>query len=413
MFILSYIPYRHFSVAAILAIIIGLVCSKALISIGMFTLVGIGLLNTKIVQNFKNWLSDIPSVLFLLFFLAYVISGFWSADIPAWAERCRIKLPFIAVPFGFASIPAFRKNLLHIILLFYVTVIGIASAIMLSNYLLHYQTYNTLLMQGQPIPAPMNEHIRFSLEMAFAIICGGYLAIRKDIFNKRFLKIVIICITTFLFICIHLFAVRTGIFTLYIAILVIIIYFAVKKGLVLKGAFALILLGLAGTLATSTIPSLKNRIGYFKYELDLIKKNEIKAGHSDAQRLVSIQLGIEVAKENWLLGVGAGDIKTAMTEKYRQYFGNEKFTVKTPHNQFVYVWVCIGIVGLLIFIAAFFYPLLIPSMRANVLFIVFLITILLSLLTEHTFEIQIGTAFYMLFCMLFLNQRKLNKPPYA
>lgn len=379
----------------------------------MFTLVGIGLLNNNIAQNFKNWLSDIPSVLFLLFFLAYVISGFWSADLHQWAERCRIKLPFIAVPFGFASIRAFRKHMLHIILFFYVTVIAIASVIMLSNYLLHYQTYNALLMQGQPIPAPMNEHIRFSLEIAFAIICGGYLAIRSDIFYQRFQKTVIICITVFLFICIHVFAVRSGIFTLYAALLAIIIYSAIKKGVLLKGAIALILLGLAGVIAISTIPSLKNRMGYFKYELDLIRNNEIKAGHSDAQRLVSIQLGMEVVKENLLIGVGAGDIRTAMTEKYQQYYGDEDFTVKTPHNQFVYTWVCIGIIGLLIFLAAFFYPLCIPSIRNNILYIGFFITILLSLLTEHTFEIQIGTAFYMLFCMLFLNQRKLNNRPYA
>ncbi|MFN3940598.1 MAG: O-antigen ligase family protein, partial [Chitinophagales bacterium] len=407
------IPHRHFSIAAVLAIIIGLVCSKALISIGMFTLVGIGLLNYNIAQNFKNWLRDIPSLLFLIFFLAYAVSGFWSADTAAWAERCRIKLPFIAVPFGFASVRPFRKNLVYILLFFYIAVITLATAIMLGNYLLHYQTYNALLMQGQPIPAPMNEHIRFSLEMAFAIICCCYLFMEKGIWQKRSQKAVLICIVLFLFICIHVFAVRSGIFTLYAALFGMILYFAFQKKHLLKSTVAVVMLAVVAITAANTIPSLKNRIGYFKYELDLIFKNEWKPGHSDAQRLASIRFGLEVAKENWLMGVGAGDIKTAMTEKYRQYFNEEEIAVMTPHNQFVYVGACLGVFGLLLFTIAFFYPLFIPAMHSNLLFVGFLITISLSLLTEHTFEIQIGTAFYMLFIMLFLNQRKLNSPAYA
>lgn len=130
------------------------------------------------------------------------------------------------------------------------------------------------------------------------------------------------------------------------------LHFCTEK--IVIGISILVLLFTMAWASLQFIPSLENKFGYFKYELQMIRNNEIKAEHSDAQRLVSMQLGTEIIRQHWLAGVGAGDIKTAMKAQYDLKYPNKDFAIMTPHNQFIYVWVCTGIFGLLIFITAFF-----------------------------------------------------------
>lgn len=406
--ILSYFPHRHLFIAGVLGLIIGLVSSKALLSIAMMVIVGNALLNNRVLANFKTWLSEPASVLFLLFFLSYIISGLYSEDKIYWMERCRIKLPFIALPLGFAAVKPLSKKLLNQFLIVFVFVIGIASLWMMINYLSDFTHLNEIIKQGKPIPAPMNEHIRFSLEMAFAIICGGYLSVDSKNQIAKWLKYILGFITLFLLIAIHVFAVRSGIVALYASLFCIVLVYIFAKKKIAIGISILMLLFAMAWASLQFIPSLENKYGYFKYELQMIRNNEIKAEHSDAQRLVSMQLGIEIIRQHWLTGVGAGDIKVAMKQQYALKYPNEDFAIMTPHNQFIYVWVCTGIFGLLIFIAALFYPVFLTGIKDNILMIAFMVTTLVSIMTEHPFEIQLGTAFYMLFIALFLQHKKMK-----
>lgn len=63
-------------------------------------------------------------------------------------ERCRIKLPFIALPLGFAAVKPLSKKLLNRFLLVFVLVIGIASLWMMINYLSDFTHLNELIKQG-------------------------------------------------------------------------------------------------------------------------------------------------------------------------------------------------------------------------------------------------------------------------
>ncbi len=404
--VLYYFPHRHLFIAGVLGLIVGLVSSKALLSISMMVIAGNALLHNRVLANFKAWLSEPASLLFLLFFVAYLASGIYSEDTGYWMERCRIKLPFIALPFGFAAIRPPGKALMHQFLAFFVLVIGAAALWMMVNYLSDFAHLNELIKKGQSIPAPMNEHIRFSLEMAFAIICGGYLI--ADTSNRfgAAIKWILGAITLFLLIAIHVFAVRSGIIALYASLICIIFIYIITKKKIVTGIAMIIAFFVLAWASLQFIPSLANKFGYFRYELQMIRNHEIKAEHSDAQRLVSMELGMAIVQQHWLSGVGAGDIKSEMQTQYDMKYPGKHFAVMTPHNQFIYVWACTGLFGFLIFIAAFFYPLIAIGLKNNILLIAFTITTLVSLMTEHPFEIQLGTAFYMLFIALFLSHKK-------
>ena len=398
--LLRVFPNQFFASLAILGLIVGLVTSKVVLSVATIMIMCNAIINLRIAENFKKWIGDTTSVLLIALFLVYLLTGFYSEDTGYWVDRCRMKLPFLALPLGFTTVKTLTHKRFQQWLAVYFYVIVAAAIVVCINYLFHFDTLNEQLTKGQPIPAPLRDHIRFSLEMAFAVVVGIYLWNNKFSFGLRNEKYVLGAGILFLTIFIHVFAVRSGILTMYIAFIVMILYWLFTKKAYLQGLMALIVLVGFAISAVMFIPSLHARMLYFKYEMELIKKGELHPEHSDAQRLLSIQYGVQIAEENPLLGVGVGDIKTEMDKLYNQSAGSEFVKSKLPHNQFVYFLAASGIVGFLVFMLSVLYPWFSQKRFKNMLYSVFILIMLISFMAEHTLEIQIGTAFYLLFLLL-------------
>lgn len=397
--ILRCFPNRFFGTLALAGLIVGLVTSKVVLSVATITIMCNAFINIHAAENFKKWLSDTTSILFICLFAVYLLSGFYSEDTGYWVDRCRMKLPFIALPLGFTTLQRLTTKSFHRWLALYFFVITGASLIVFVNYLFHYNEFNQLLTRGQPIPAPLNDHIRFSIEIAFAIIVGGYLVINR-FFQSRALKIISICSVVFLIIFIHVFAVRTGIAGLYITSIVLLLRYVVVRKQYVRALIATIAAIILVVASFQFLPSLQSRMNYFRYELELIQKGELHPEHSDAQRLLSIQYGWQIATEHPLIGIGVGDIKIEMEKLYKANAGDVPVQSKLPHNQFIYVFAAMGIIGLLIFLTAVCYPLISSGRYRNVLFLSFFCIMIFSFMMEHTLEIQLGTAFYLLFLLL-------------
>lgn len=398
--LLRVFPNQFFAQLAILGLIVGLVTSKVVLSVATIMLLCNALINIRIGRNFKTWLSDPTSLLLMAVFLIYLFSGFWSQDTAYWVDRCRMKLPFLALPLGFTTVRALTKRDFHRWLGIYVIVIAGTAVVMLINYLAHYTELNHQLTMGQPIPAPLRDHIRFSLELAFAIIVAGYLWKEKYFFCTPRERPLWGAVALFLLVCIHVFAVRSGILTLYLALAVVLLHqaFTLKKYIPAMAGIAGLIA--AGYLSTQYIPSLKARMDYFRYEMRLIRHGQINADHSDAQRILSMQYGLTVAKQQPVIGVGAGDIRNAMVDLYTQHAQNETVKSKMPHNQYIYFLAATGIIGLIIFLLSALYPWLSRHRYRNMLYTVFMLMMLFACMAEHTLEIQLGTAYYLVFLLL-------------
>lgn len=398
--LLRVFPNQFFADLAILGLIVGLVTSKVVLSVATIMLMCNAFINIRAGQNMKTWLRDPVAIWCLAVFGIYLISGFWSDDIGYWVDRCRMKLPFLALPLGFVAVKQLSKEAFHRWLAIYVWVIAYTSLIMLVNYLFHYQSLNEALTYGHPIPAPLRDHIRFSLELAFAIIVAGYLFVQKVTIytaNKPYLYAIL---SGFMAICIHVFAVRSGIITLYIALCIVLIHLAFLHKKYVQAIAGLSLIICIAWASVHFIPSLSARMGYFKYELALIRSGQINPEHSDAQRLLSMQYGLTVADKALVLGVGAGDIRDKMVEQYEMHTQSDKVQSKMPHNQYIYFLAATGIVGLAIFMVSAIYPWMSRGRYKNLLFTVFLSMMMVSFMAEHTLEIQLGTAYYLLFLLL-------------
>ncbi len=393
-------PHRLLAIIGIAALIAGLVTSKVVLSVATFILMGNAIVNIHAAANFKKWLSDKSSLLFIGVFGVYMLSGICSDNLDYWADRCRIKLPFLALPLAFAAIKPFTKKMFNGFILFYFYVIVVSGMAVFINYLLHFDLYNEQISRGQAVPAPLGDHIRFSLEIAFAIAAGIYLWIDGYCFYFRWERQVQIIGSIFLIVLLHILAVRSGLLAFYLLSIIFIGRWIISKKKFATGFILLVILIIAFGAALQYIPSLKNKLSYFNYEWELIRDGKINAGHNDAQRLLSIRYGFILGARYPITGVGAGDIKEDMQEAYLENDAYKDIVAITPHNQFIYVFAATGLIGIIIFIAAVLYPLISQKRYKFFLFAAFHIIVLFSLLSEHTFEIQVGTAFYLLFLLL-------------
>ena len=133
-------------------------------------------------------------------------------------------------------------------------------------------------------------------------------------------------------------------------------------------------------------------------------RNEGSIGHSSiVQRLTYIKSALYAIKKNLWLGVGWGDIMSSLNTYYEEYNINLSPELRyMPHNQYLTVWVGAGLIGLILFLVAMFYPFLSTKKHKHFLPLYFFVLIMVSMLIEDTFETHIGISFAAIFSSLFI-----------
>jgi hypothetical protein len=116
---------------------------------------------------------------------------------------------------------------------------------------------------------------------------------------------------------------------------------------------------------------------------------------------------LSLIKQNWLTGVGTGDVTDAFSHEYdRTHSKLEPSFRGTSHNQYLYMGVAFGIGGMLFFLAWLIIPPLYVRAFHDYYFVSFFAIMILSMLTEDTIRYQAGLNFMAFFASLFLFGRK-------
>ena len=153
--------------------------------------------------------------------------------------------------------------------------------------------------------------------------------------------------------------------------------------------------------------SVRGRIYEFLWGFDNYMKTGNPTGSTLMQRIEFWKASVGIIKDNWLTGVGTGDMNLAFKDQYVKMQ-----TKLTPdqrwrsHNQFLSILVGFGIFGFLWFIFAIFYPPIALHRLDDYFFLTFLIIALSSMLAGDTIESQTGVSFFAIFYCLFLFARK-------
>jgi hypothetical protein len=126
-------------------------------------------------------------------------------------------------------------------------------------------------------------------------------------------------------------------------------------------------------------------------------------GHSVTQRIEFLKTGLKIIKEHFFFGVGTGGQKKAFSKQYEKSETklSEKHRLRA-HNQYLTIFITLGVFGFFWFILALFYLLFKNKMYKNYLFIIAFTVITLSMFNEDTIETQMGATIFAFFLSLFL-----------
>ncbi|HMG15752.1 MAG TPA: O-antigen ligase family protein [Saprospiraceae bacterium] len=338
-----------------------------------------------------------------LVFWVIVLGYFNSENTNYWLSRVRLRLPFLALPVVFFFLP-WSKIDKDSIILFSIILIFIVSTGVVVNYLNNYNTMSDLIRSGSSIPVPMKDHVRYAQLEAFVLLTGVYWLITNR--SKALLNKIVGVLLSFIFIYLHILAVRSGILIAYTGLFCFFILY-IKK-LKLKHIMLVLVLTLTiPFIAYKTIPSLEAKISYGVWEWNKFIEGD-PLNNSDSGRWISYKLGLDYFESEPLFGIGPGDLEDKMTISYKEKYPDIA-SRKQPHNQFLHTMACSGIFGLIFFLFAFAVPFFTGLKTHNQILVVIIVASFASFMVESPLETARGTALIAFWICLFLKDKDLTK----
>jgi len=335
-----------------------------------------------------------------LSFFIVLLGGLYSDDTPYWLSRLRIKLPFLLMPVFFFMIPSIsNRTYLHVHLAF-LLVVTLSTLPLAFQMVTNYTEILEGLRHGRPIATPVS-HIRYSLMIAMSIVSIFFLL--RDRMYDPLPKFAMIILGLYLILFLHFLAVRSGIFSLYIVAIIFGFQNLLARRKTRSSLVLLLAIITVPVLSYQFIPSFQKRIAYMIEDATQYSQKDWNA-YSDAERILSIKAGLDIAKENILVGTGSADLQNEMKQYFMQHYDKDTFIM--PHNQFVSIMASAGILGLLLFLTSLILPLVYNDAYKNSYFLAINLIIFLSLMVENTFETSLGVALYCYFVFTGLNQMK-------
>lgn len=386
--------YRLIAYVALTGIVCGMVFSRVLLSLSMIVLILNAVISPDLRTHFKQILKSpqwwLPSLVFLQVFISLLNSD----NLTDGMNWLTMKLPFLLLPIGF--IPLRAISLKHLLILFslFVLIISASVSFVLIDY---YRMHNDInYWRGDVMKTPFS-HIRYSLIVCMSIFIALYVFIHTHSIQR----FVMLGLAIYLLLYLHVLAVRSGLVAFYLSTFILAVYYTITHKKWIEGVSFAVGLILVPVLAYNLLPTFKQKINYMHYDITSYMSSGDAVDLSDGQRLFSLEMGWKTFREHMVFGVGAGDLIDEMNRQYRDYQDIE-ISRRLPHNQWLWVAVSSGLFGLILFGAAMILPLWFMRKQMTWLFLVFLVILHSSMLTEATLESQIGVALYMTFYLITL-----------
>ncbi|HKB43633.1 MAG TPA: O-antigen ligase family protein, partial [Chitinophagaceae bacterium] len=338
--------------------------SRALLSLTMMVFVLFCFFHRDIKSHIRNFFSS-PLLwsMSLLFFLP-LLSGLWSEDKKEWLDIVRIKLPLLFLPLAFAGPPdsyrdQFSKKQWEWLAFIFIALVTAGTVWSMFHYVTNMTAVHEEYLHAKTMITPLiNDHVRFSWVVSVSVFLSAWFLFLKRKENKL-VAWVLLMITLWLILFLHILAARTGLLSFYLFIFFIIFWLIFKKA---KPLYAIILFAIVISLPLAAyflLPTFQNRVKYFLHSQAYFKDAHYLQGSNDAIRVISLKAGWNIMNEHPVKGVGFGDV-LAETKKwynihYPQMIEEEKIY---PGSEWIMYGVGCGWPGLLVFAFVMIIPFL-------------------------------------------------------
>lgn len=368
-------------------------------------------------SNIKKTINHIKSnyalLSLVLFFLLYAVGMFFSNNIHFGLKVLETNLSLILLPLIYLAYTSKTKEKIETYLKFFVTG-SIVYTILCFGYATYaffkpvytdlygvmydlgfnYFFYSYVSLFFHPSYTAM-----FSLFALFIISTG--LIQKKILFNWKILISIILLVVFVL-----LLSSKSGWLGL-ILLSLYVFWNLISKKQILKVLYILIpLVSLFILLNILYTPSFSKRIP----KVDNIKnalneknkdnKEVTTGGDGNAARVLIWKASLELFSDN-ILGLGTGDAKELLLEKYQQKGMSTEYKYQLNcHNQYLSTGLSIGILGLILLLGMLFYSLF-QSIKYNQIVLGgFIILVSFNFLFESMLETQKGIVFFSFFYVL-------------
>lgn len=390
------------SLVSLLIVIIGLLFSRALLSIGtvalfVFSILAFFKLYSLQKGYFKNPILWIPIILFLLNFVV-LFSDYNLNDL---IKDLEISFLWLIITFGLfvlsLNIQPTDYAKTRAFLYASVCLVGLLSAI---NYWLHQEEINQLLLQSKHIPIIGGmHHIYFGILNALLVLTKIAEWITNTNREKtKWLRIEDIS-AIFIFIWLHILTSRTGLYAFYLVIPIVIftaLYFNVKS--FKKLHWIIIPLLIMPIISYQLFPSFKNKIANTTEDLKATQKGGEEVNFkSMGMRLEAWKNAISLIEQKLWFGHGAGNVESAMQRQYKTAHSEllEENRIG-PHNQFFEFAIKFGISGAMLLLFLLFWLIFDAFRTKNLKLIGLVVFLSIILCLESVLERQQGVILFTL-----------------
>ncbi|MBL7723356.1 MAG: O-antigen ligase family protein [Chitinophagaceae bacterium] len=374
----------------IIIMMTALFVSRSLLSVSMMVFILVSFSHSGLKKQLRTFL-QIPLLWGMsLLLIIPLLSGLWCDDKQQWLDIIRIKLPLLFLPLAFAGPIVITKKQGELLAYIFIALITTGTLWCMYHYLQHANEVNEGYLKAKSILTPLeNDRVRFSWLLSVAILLAGWLAIKKQK-EKKTISVVLMIVTGWLVVFLHILAVRTGLVSLYLILLVSAIWLIIKKINWRYSISLLVLLIVLPLIAYFFIPTFQNRLKYINYDFEYFKKAHYLPGGNDAIRVISVRAGWEITKDNPVAGAGFGDILAEAKKWYELNYPQMTEEDKIyPGSEWMMHGAGSGIPGLLIFTIVMFIPFFV-QVKEKLLWYLMNGTSAFSFLFDIGLEVQFG-----------------------
>lgn len=341
----------------------------------------------------------------MLFFIIYVLGLLYSTDLEAGNRALQTKIPFLIFPFFLPIIFSSNKEKN----LSYFKTFALSGVVyVLLSFVMGFYTF---LMEGKTLNFfSQNFHFRLDdsqiiLHPTYGSVYFNFLFFASFVFllnqtvvfkQKNKLKLFLISVFSVLFIVFSLS--KLGFLMFLINVTFLLIYYARLKQKVVRSIlmfFTFLIIGF-GVIYVSPY-----KLRFEQALQEVFNGNESPEDHymSTGTRIWTWKITNEIISENGFLGVGTGDFKSTLENKYITKNMIE-FQGYDSHQQYLQTTATVGFLGLSFLVLMFVFILYRAIKTKNILLFFLGLMYLLWGLTESMFERQSGVLFFVLFVFL-------------
>ncbi len=367
-----------------------------------------------ILQGFKNIVKNPSLQMMILLYLLYLAGMLYSANTKDASQTVETKLSFLIFPLVFSPYAEVTKiNLNKYLKLFiygsiissvfrlgwafycfakpvYVVLYGVPYDLGASNF---YYTQLSVFFH----PSYLALYNVFALMSIVHLINAGELKLNWKWIAAIFLFVIFIM----------LLSSKAG----WIGLILFVLYFSrwlvLKKKIVQTMAMLVMIIGLFSFLNIYFTPRFLTRIPKLSIITEAIKgsgddnKKITTSSDGTGSRILVWKAAIDIIKNNFWIGVGTGDAKDTMLEKYKEKGMTYEYENKlNSHNQYLNTFIALGFIGFFVLLLCFAVPLYFSYHEKTMLFASFIIVVGINFLFESMLERQEGVIFYAFFYTL-------------